>query len=137
MKTPQEIAADIYWTATDATTGPAIRALIVAGIEADRAQRQAEIYIVQNEQGEVMDVFRDADEATAVFQDGYTVIEERVSEPGEMAEGIIGMLTREWEDATGDRASDYGYLSEDDWAFGLNTDDAAMIARLIEWKEQS
>ena len=39
MKTPQEIAADIYWTATDAMTGPAIRALIVAGIEADRAQR--------------------------------------------------------------------------------------------------
>ena len=39
MKTPQEIAADIYWTATDATTGPAIRALIVAGIEADRTQR--------------------------------------------------------------------------------------------------
>lgn len=39
MKTPQEIAADIYWTATDAPTGPAIRALIVAGIEADRAQR--------------------------------------------------------------------------------------------------
>ena len=39
MKTPQEIAADVYWTATDATTGPAIRALIVAGIEADRAQR--------------------------------------------------------------------------------------------------
>ena len=38
MKTPQEIAADIYWTATDATTGPAIRALIVAGIEADRKQ---------------------------------------------------------------------------------------------------
>ena len=40
MKTPQEIAADVYWTATDATTGPAIRALIVAGIEADRAQRR-------------------------------------------------------------------------------------------------
>ena len=39
MKTPQEIAADVYWTATDAATGPAIRALIVAGIEADRAQR--------------------------------------------------------------------------------------------------
>ena len=39
MRTPQEIAADIYWTATDATTDPAIRALIVAGIEADRAQR--------------------------------------------------------------------------------------------------
>lgn len=38
MKTPQEIAADIYWTATDATTGPAIRALIVAGIEASRKQ---------------------------------------------------------------------------------------------------
>ena len=39
MKTPQEIATDIYWTATDAATGPVIRALIVAGIEADRAQR--------------------------------------------------------------------------------------------------
>ena len=39
MKTPQEIAADVYWTATDATTGPAVRALIVAGIKADRAQR--------------------------------------------------------------------------------------------------
>ena len=39
MKTPQEIATDIYWTATDATTGPEVRALIVAGIEADRKQR--------------------------------------------------------------------------------------------------
>lgn len=39
MKTPQEIAADVYWTATEATTGPAIRALIVAGIEADREQQ--------------------------------------------------------------------------------------------------
>ena len=44
MKTPQEIAADIYWTATDAPTGPAIRALIVAGIEADRAQRQEPVH---------------------------------------------------------------------------------------------
>lgn len=43
MKTPQEIAADIYWTATDATTGPAIRALIVAGIEADRREIVADM----------------------------------------------------------------------------------------------
>ena len=43
MKTPQEITADVYWTATDATTGPAIRALIVAGIEADRKPRVPEL----------------------------------------------------------------------------------------------
>lgn len=43
-----------------------------------------EIYIVQGEGGDVIDVFRDADEATAAYQDeSYTVIEETIWEPGE------------------------------------------------------
>lgn len=44
---------------------------------------QPEIYIVQNDAGDVVDVFRDADEATAAYGEGYSVIEETIWEPGE------------------------------------------------------
>lgn len=47
---------------------------------------QPEIYIVQNEDGFIVDVFRDADEATAAYQgEGCSVIEETIWEPGEYA----------------------------------------------------
>ncbi|WP_217181588.1 hypothetical protein [Streptomyces sp. AC495_CC817] len=88
MKTPQEIAANYLtrYLKTRATDEPmSIFETIRDAIEADRAQRQPEIYIVQNEAGDVVDVFRDADEATAAYQDDYTVIEETVWEPGEYA----------------------------------------------------
>lgn len=46
----------------------------------------------------------------------------------------IAELTAEWEDATGDTASDYA-LSEDDWRTGLDDDEAVEITRLIEWRD--
>ncbi len=118
-----------------------IREAILDAIVADRAQRQPEIYIVQNDGGEVIDVFRDADEANAAYQFtesglAYSIIEETVTEPGEYAEPRIAELTAAWEESTGDTASDY-QLSEDDWAFGLGEDDAREIARLIEWKKEN
>src|SRR5690606_17089647 len=61
-----------------------IRAMIIAAVEADRAQRQPELYIVQNDVGDVVDVFRDPDKATEAYQgETYSVIEETVWEPGE------------------------------------------------------
>lgn len=58
--------------------------LIVTVIEAERAHVQPEIYIVQDDTGEVVDVFRDSDEATDAYQgDSYTVIEETIWEQGE------------------------------------------------------
>lgn len=122
----------------------AVEGLIVAAIEADRAQRHhwdAEIYIVQNDVGDVVDVFRDAGEATAAYQDGYSIIQETVWEPGEYAEQRIRTLTAAWEESTNrgadepHRASGYA-LSEDDWRAGLDDEEAAEIARLIEWKEE-
>lgn len=132
-KTPEDIADATIDTVTTLTPKGA-RQLIIQAIEADRAQRQPEIYIVQNEAGDVVDVFRDADEATAAYQEGYSVIEETIWEPGEYASVRIGELTDAWEAATGDTASDYA-LSEDDWKVGLGDDEAAEIARLIEWRE--
>lgn len=49
---------------------------------------QPEIYIVQNDAGDVVDVFRDADEATAAYGEGYSVIEETIWEPGEYRAAI-------------------------------------------------
>jgi len=132
-KTPEDIADATIDTVTTLTPKGA-RQLIIQAIEADRAQRQPEIYIVQNEAGDVVDVFRDADEATAVYQEGYSVIEETIWEPGEYASVRIEELTDAWESATGDTASDYA-LSEDDWKVGLDDDEAAEIARLIKWRE--
>jgi hypothetical protein len=98
---------------------------------------QPEIYIVQNDAGDVVGVFRDPDEATAAYQEGYSVIEEMVTEPGEYALPRIAELTAEWEAATGDTASDYT-LSEDDWrAGGLDDEEAAEIIRLIAWRESA
>lgn len=65
-------------------------------------------------------------------------------EPGEYAEQRIRMLTEQWEETVNYgrdeseepyRASDYA-LSEDDWRAGLDDEEAAEIARLIEWKEE-
>lgn len=101
---------------------------------------QPEIYIVQNDSGEVVGVFRDADEASAAYQythsgAEYSIIEETVSEPGEYADARIAELSAAWEESTGDRASDYS-LSEDDWLVGLgDEEEAAEIVRLIEWRE--
>ncbi|AWN04707.1 hypothetical protein HOT29_gp089 [Microbacterium phage Squash] len=88
IATPREIA-------TDALTGYALGAditredvwqLIVDVIEAERGSATPEIYIVQDEGGDVVDIFRDADEATAAYQDEkYSVIEETIWEPGECA----------------------------------------------------
>jgi hypothetical protein len=152
MKTPEQIAADVLdgldYGSDDAERNArravegfrsgwldegALLSLITGAVEADRAQHRPEIYIVQDYSGDVVDVFRDADEATAFFQDGYSVIEETVSEPGERAEYDIRSLTRAWEEATGDTASDY-QLSEDDWRMGLDDDEAARIVRLLAWK---
>ncbi|UVG34345.1 hypothetical protein SEA_GRASSBOY_88 [Microbacterium phage Grassboy] len=56
-----------------------------------------EIYIVQ-EDGDVIDVFRDEDEATAAYQDeSYTVIEETIWEPGEYARANAP-LVGDWAD---------------------------------------
>lgn len=89
MKTPEQIAAELYdpdkgW----AVGSDSVHPLIIRAIEADRAQRQPEIYIVQNDMGDIVDVFRDADEATDAYQDGYHLIEETVWEPGEYAAHI-------------------------------------------------
>ena len=146
MKTPEQIAADVYWTLADdalpdSPNGDDYRSIMIAAIEADRAQRQPEIYIVQNDVGDVVGVFRDADEATAAYQDGYSIIQETVWEPGEYAEQRIRTLTASWEESTNwdadelHHASDYA-LSEDDWRAGLDDEEAAEIARLIEWKEE-
>lgn len=97
---------------------------------------QPEIYIVQNEAGDVVDVFRDADEATAAYQEGYTVIEETIWEPGEYASVRIEELTTAWEAATGYTASDHA-LSAEDWKIGLDDDEAAEIARLMKWQAGS
>ena len=150
MKTPEQVAAQIMgdtetttmWS--DAAGGwVTIESQLAAAIEADRAQRHhwdGEIYIVQNDTGDVVDVFWDADEATAAYQDGYSVIAETAWEPGEYAEQRIRTLTAAWEESTNwgadepHRASDYA-LSEDDWRAGLDDEEAAEIARLIEWKE--
>lgn len=161
MKTPERIARDSmtgeHWEAVDPhgvwqeAREPQLIAVIAAAIEADRAQRHhwdGEIYIVQNDAGDVVDVFRDADEASAAYQhtasgSEYSIIQETVWEPGEYAEQRIRTLTERWEDAVNYgrdeseepyRASDY-VLSEDDWRTGLDDEEAAEIARLIEWQE--
>ena len=129
----------------------AIKRGIIAAIEADREQRHhwdGEIYIVQGENGDVLDVFRDADEADAAYGHRYdtaavSVIAETPWEPGEYAEQRIRTLSREWEEVVNygrdedeepHRASDYA-LSGDDWRAGLSDDDADEIAALIEWQE--
>ena len=86
MKSPMQVAHEMYPEATH--TQNALRTIVAAAIEVDRAQR-CEIYIVQNDLGEVVDVFRDADEATAAYQgETYSVIEETVWEPGEYAAAL-------------------------------------------------
>lgn len=158
MKTPEQIAAEAMCAFSiidqdedfnpngdvEQVSADFIRDQIIAAIEADRAQRDhgdGEIYIVQNDVGDVVDAFRDADEATAAYQDGYSIIQETVWEPGEYAEQRIRTLTAAWEESTNwgadepHRASDYA-LSEDDWRAGLDDEEAAEIARLIEWKEE-
>lgn len=142
LKTPEQIAQEIqvdfyeYGAPEDGIrsgyleTGTVAR-MIVAAIEADRAQRR-QVYIAQNDGGDVANVFYDADEATTAHQDGYSVIEETVWELGEYADVRIQELTEEWEAATGDTARNY-VLSEDDWRFGLTDDEAAEIVRLIEF----
>lgn len=143
IKTPEQIAADVMGD-TDTTTmwsdhaggWVTIASQIAAAIEADRAQRHhwdAEIYIVQNESGDVVDAFWDADEATAAYQEDYSIIAETAWEPGEYAEQRIRTLRAEFIDAAGDQPADT--MSADDWAYGLNEEDAAEIARLIEWQE--
>lgn len=148
MKSPEQIADEHYDRYVEqATSGgyPKWRTTIRDAIKADRAQRAAvgaEIYIVQTDTGEVVGVFRDADEATAAYQDGYSFSEETIWEPGEYAEQRIQHLTSKWEETVnygldeneGHRASDY-VLSEDDWKDGLSDEEAAEIVRLIEWKE--
>ncbi len=85
MNTPEQVAAQQTAHESDAATYTLdyMREQIAAAIEADRAQRGPEIYIVQDDTGDVLDVFRDPDEATAAYQEGYSVIEETVWEPGE------------------------------------------------------
>ena len=159
MKTPEQIARQAMtgprWAAVDPWgvwqegREAALIGAIASAIDADRAQRHhwdGEIYIVQNDVGEVVDVFRDADEASAAYQhtasgSEYSIIQETVWEPGEYAEQRIRTLTAAWEESTNwgadepHRASDYT-LSEDDWRAGLDDKEAAEIARLIEWKEE-
>lgn len=90
LKTPRDIAIEhaTRIAGSDAivrATPEALAEFLRCAIEADRAQRQPEIYIVQNEPGDVVDVFRDADEAKAVYPDGFTVVEQTIWEPGEYA----------------------------------------------------
>jgi hypothetical protein len=89
-KTPRQIAVEhaTVIAGGDAlvqATPEALAEFLRCAIEADRAQRQPEIYIVQNDAGDIVDVFRDADEATAQYQDGYSVVEETIWEPGGFA----------------------------------------------------
>ena len=150
LKTPEQIAYRAIEENSPGYPLPGIVIdIIVAGIEADRAQRRhrdGEIHIVQNDAGDVVGVFRDADEASAAYQhtasgSEYSIIQETVWEPGEYAEQRIRTLTAAWEESTNwgadepHRASDYA-LSEDDWRAGLDDEEAAEIARLIEWKEE-
>lgn len=156
IKTPEQIARQAMtgprWAAVDPWgvwqegREAALIGAITSAIEADRAQRHhrdGEIYLVQNDTGGVVGVFRDADEATAAYQDGYSIIQETVWEPGEYAAARIQHLTSEWEETVnygrGEseepyRASDYA-ISEDDWRAGLDDDEASEIVRLIEWQE--
>ena len=59
---------------------------------------------------------------------------EKFDHPDGYVAARIAELTREWEDATGETASDYA-LSGDDWRFGLNDDEAEEIVRLIDYQE--
>ncbi len=154
MKNPEQIAEQIMGDSETVTMWSdqeggwvTIASQIVAAIEADRAQwhhRDAEIYIVQDDLGDVINVFRDAKEAAAAYEAPpyRSIIEETVWEPGKYAEQRIRTLTEQWEEAVNDgrdeseephRASDY-VLSEDDWRAGLDDEEAAEIARLIEWQ---
>ena len=138
MKTPEQIADSIFNAERSAWAHgepDRTRTLVVAAIEADRAQRH-EIYIVQNDGGNVVDVFYDGDEAQAAYPPSATrsIIAEPVWEPGEYARVRIAELRAEFDAATESTSADY-VMSEDDWAFGLSADDAAEIARLIEWQE--
>ena len=144
IKTPQQIAKETAEAWDARTFGPVedvILAVAREAIEADRAQRHhwdGEIYIVQNDGGDVVDTFWDADEASTAYQFtasglAYSIIAETPWEPGEYAEQRIRTLRAEFIDATGDQPADM--MSADDWAHGLNAEDAAEIARLIEWQE--
>lgn len=48
----------------------------------------------------------------------------------------IAELTAEWEASTGDTATDY-MLSEDDWAYGLGSTQAALISALIDTRAET
>jgi len=96
VKTPEQLADELGYPSQDAdpmiVQGLAkrdplhdtLRQLVIDAINADRAQRQPELYIVQNDVGDVVDVFRNPDEATEAYQgETCSVIEETVWEPGE------------------------------------------------------
>lgn len=69
-------------------TGEQIIPLIVEALSLARAEPQdSAIFIVQDEGGDVVNVFRDPEEADARYQTGsYTIIEETVWEPGQFAQ---------------------------------------------------
>ena len=49
----------------------------------------------------------------------------------------IDELRSEWDEATNDDHTDYAYLSEDDWAFGLGEEGAHELVALLELQEQA
>ena len=76
IKTPQEVASDILDAYFDESAAPtpldsdapyfAARALITRAIEAERAQRDAEpqfVHVVQSEEGDIVGVFADLEDA--------------------------------------------------------------------------
>ena len=132
MKTPDQIADELL-TAHEEATGeiahvPAtlndddLRVWMVDAIEADRARRAADPHTIER----FTEVWESYDGDVSYLVSAW---ERREYIPERIAE-----LTREWEAATGDTASDYAYLSVDDWVFGLFWDEAEEIARLIEWQ---
>lgn len=136
MKTPEQIADERialnYMDATAFTLAlsagdvdhDGIRAMLIAAIEADRAQRTALEDWAHNV-------------AALMAEDKSNDWREEIAQlmvvTGE-ADARIAELTAAWEDTTGDTAADYA-LSEDDWKAGLDEDEAAEITRLIEWRD--
>src|SRR5690606_6810798 len=101
-----------------------IHALLAAAIEADRAQRTP----LEDWAHNVAALMAD-DKSN----DWREEIARLMVITGE-ADDRIAELTAAWEDATGDTAANY-VLSEDDWRAGLGDEEAAEIARLIEWRD--
>ena len=82
-KSEQWVQALAWEMGEGVTYESGMHALVAAAIEIDRAQRQPEIYIVQNDLGDVVDVFRDKGVAEAVYFNGFSIVEDTVWEPGE------------------------------------------------------